>query len=52
VVHRPDHDVTVAMTFGAMIGNRSLWPQVALAGDDLTEELREMAAARRVYRLR
>jgi MOSC domain-containing protein YiiM len=52
IVHRPDHDVTVAMTFRAMVGQRELWPQIALAADDLTEELQEMAAAGRTYRLR
>jgi MOSC domain-containing protein YiiM len=52
VVHRPDHDVTVALAFRAMIGQRSLWPQVALAGDDLSDELQEMAATSRTYRLR
>jgi MOSC domain-containing protein YiiM len=52
IVHRPEHDVTVALAFRAMIGHRSLWPQVAQAGDDLTDELREMADARRTFRLR
>ncbi|MFN2561187.1 MAG: MOSC domain-containing protein [Jatrophihabitans sp.] len=52
IVYRPDHDVTTALAFRAMIGQRSLWQQVALAGDDLSDELREMAAAGRTYRLR
>lgn len=52
IVHRPDHEVTAVQVFRAMTGHRSLWPQVALAGDDLTEELKEMAAASRTFRLR
>jgi MOSC domain-containing protein YiiM len=52
IVHRPDHDVTAAMAFRAMTGHRSLWPEIALAGDDLTKELQEMAVAGRSYRLR
>jgi MOSC domain-containing protein YiiM len=52
IVHRPEHDVTAALVFRAMTGQRALWSQVALAGDDLTEELREMADARQTFRLR
>jgi MOSC domain-containing protein YiiM len=52
VVRRPDHGITVALAFQAMIGHRSLWPDIARAGEDLTEELREMAASGRSYRLR
>ncbi len=41
VVHRPDHDVTVSLTFRAITTERELLPQLAAAGDDLVEELRE-----------
>jgi MOSC domain-containing protein YiiM len=41
VVHRPDHDVTVSMTFRALTTERTLIPRLAAARDDLVDELRE-----------
>lgn len=45
VVHRPDHDVTVAMAFRAMTTDRDLVPRLAAAGDDLSAELRSLLAS-------
>jgi MOSC domain-containing protein YiiM len=52
IVHRPDHGVSVALTFRAMIGHPGLLPDLAAAGDDLTDELRAMVESRRTYRLK
>ncbi|MGW0603015.1 MOSC domain-containing protein [Streptomyces sp. NPDC002640] len=49
VVHRPDHDVTVALVFRALMVERSLLPRLLEAGEDLPEEERE---AVRKYRER
>jgi MOSC domain-containing protein YiiM len=43
VVHRPDHDVTVALTYRAITTERDLLPRLLAAGDDLVAELREAA---------
>ncbi|MEU7280312.1 MOSC domain-containing protein [Streptomyces sp. NPDC045431] len=43
VVHRPDHDVTVALAFQAFTVRRELLPGVLAAGDALDPELRETA---------
>jgi MOSC domain-containing protein YiiM len=43
VVHRPAHDVTVALAFRATMQQRDLLPQLLAAGDDLPEEMRENA---------
>jgi MOSC domain-containing protein YiiM len=40
VLHRPEHDVTVAMMFRALTTEKSLQPQLAAAGDALPEFLR------------
>jgi MOSC domain-containing protein YiiM len=40
VIHRPEHDVTIAMMFRAMTTEKSLQPQLAAAGDALPEDLR------------
>lgn len=40
VVHRPGHDVTVALAFRALMGHPELLPSLAAAGDDLTDSLR------------
>jgi MOSC domain-containing protein YiiM len=40
VVHRPAHDATIAMMFRAMTTEKSLQPQLAVAGDALPEGLR------------
>jgi MOSC domain-containing protein YiiM len=43
VVHRPDHDVTVARVFRAVMGDRDLLAGLLEAGDDLTDHLRSRA---------
>ena len=43
VIHRPAHDITVAMAFRATTLERSLLPRLLEAGDDLDPELREAA---------
>ncbi|MFD7445088.1 MOSC domain-containing protein [Streptomyces sp. NPDC059909] len=45
IVHRPDHDVTVALSFRAGTTERSLLPRVLAAGDALHPE--QLADARR-----
>jgi MOSC domain-containing protein YiiM len=45
VVHRPDHDVDVGLTFRALTRERALLPRLLVAGDDLDPELRELALA-------
>jgi MOSC domain-containing protein YiiM len=51
VVHRPDHDVTSRLAFRALTRERGLLPGLLGAGDDLPEELREMAEAGETYHL-
>ena len=46
IVHRPDHDVTVALAFKAITTERHLLPELLLAGDDLDPELRQAATSR------
>ena len=46
VLHRPAHGVTVATTFRALTSERALLPELLAAGDDLTDELREVATGR------
>jgi MOSC domain-containing protein YiiM len=41
VVHRPAHDVSIVMMFRAMTTEKSLQPQLVVAGDALPEGLRE-----------
>jgi MOSC domain-containing protein YiiM len=41
VVHRPVHDVSIAMMFRAMTTEKFLQPHLAVAGDALPEDLRE-----------
>lgn len=36
IVHRPEHDVTIALTFRAVMDERELLPRIWAAGDDLT----------------
>jgi MOSC domain-containing protein YiiM len=45
IVHRPDHDVSVALAFRALLVQRDLLPRLLAAGDDLSEEMRETARA-------
>ena len=51
VVHRPDHGVTARLAFRALTRERELLPQLLAAGDDLPEELRDMARAGETYHL-
>jgi MOSC domain-containing protein YiiM len=46
VTHRPDHDVTVATVFRALTTERDLLPSLLAAGDDLTDDVRELAEHR------
>jgi MOSC domain-containing protein YiiM len=46
VVHRPTHDVTIALTFRALTTERDLLPHLFTARDDLIDELRELATGR------
>ncbi|QFR02926.1 MOSC domain-containing protein [Streptomyces phaeolivaceus] len=43
IVHRPDHDITVALSFRATMNQRSLLPRLLEAGEALHPELREIA---------
>ncbi|MFC9847413.1 MOSC domain-containing protein [Streptomyces sp. NPDC060223] len=43
IVHRPDHDVTVALQFRAVTTARELLPRLLDAGDSLHPESREIA---------
>lgn len=45
VEHRPGHGVTVAQAFAALTTRPDLLARLALAGDDLTDELRQTIAA-------
>ncbi|WP_328494481.1 MOSC domain-containing protein [Streptomyces sp. NBC_00414] len=45
IVHRPDHEVTVALQFRAVTVERTLLPQVLAAGDALHPETRDKARA-------
>jgi MOSC domain-containing protein YiiM len=47
VLHRPEHDVTISLTYRALMTERHLAPHLLAAGDDLPDELRETAAAQR-----
>ena len=51
VVHRPDHGVTARLAFRALTRERGLLPQLLAAGEDLPEELRDMALAGETYHL-
>jgi MOSC domain-containing protein YiiM len=42
VIHRPEHDVSVQLTYRACTTARELQPRLLAAGDDLIDELREM----------
>ena len=47
VIHRPDHDVTIALSFRAITRDRELLPRLLTAGVDLLPELREAAEGAR-----
>lgn len=42
VVRRPDHDVTVSLTYRALMTERELLPRLRAAGDDLVPELADV----------
>ena len=43
VVHRPEHDVTVSLTYRALLTDRALRARLGTAWDDLSDDLREVA---------
>jgi MOSC domain-containing protein YiiM len=45
VVHRPEHEVTIAMMFRALTTDKSLQSRLAAAGDALPEDLRRRLIA-------
>ncbi len=45
IVHRPDHDVTVALTFRALTVEPELLPRL-LAADALPRDIKELARRR------
>lgn len=45
VIHRPEHDVTIALSFRALMTERALLPRLLEAGDDLATEMAESARA-------
>ena len=51
VIHRPAHDITVAMAFRATTTERDLLPRLLEAGDDLDPELRQSALTRSMITL-
>jgi MOSC domain-containing protein YiiM len=51
IVHRPDHAVTVAVAFRAVLREPALLPDLLAAGDDLTDELRGIVASGTTFRL-
>lgn len=51
VVHRPDHEVSVALVYRATTTERGLLPSLLAAGDDLPDELRQTVAARGGFEL-
>jgi MOSC domain-containing protein YiiM len=46
IVHRPDHDVTIALSFRALTTEPELLPRLLAAADALPRELRELAQRR------
>lgn len=51
VVHRPEHGVTVAFAFRALIREPALLPDLLLADGDLTDELRAVVESGRAFQL-
>jgi MOSC domain-containing protein YiiM len=51
VVHRPHQGVTVSLAFRALIREPVLLPELAAAGDDLTDELQRMVGSGGTFRL-
>ena len=46
VIHRPEHEITLAMSFRALTRERDLLPRLLEAGDDLDPELRQAAVSK------
>lgn len=46
IVHRPGHEVTVAMSFRALMTERALLPRLLAASDDLPEDIARAARSR------
>ena len=44
VVHRPDHDVTITLTYRAMLTERHLAPRLLAGGADVSDEILEWVA--------
>ena len=44
IVHRPAHDVTISLSYRALMTERHLLPRLLAAGDDLPDELRASLA--------
>ena len=44
LVHRPAHDVTISLSYRALMTERHLLPRLLAAGDDLPDELRASLA--------
>jgi MOSC domain-containing protein YiiM len=51
IVRRPDHQVSVALAYQAVVRDAALLPRLLAAGDDLIDELRGLAVSGRTYRL-
>jgi MOSC domain-containing protein YiiM len=52
VVHTPDHDVTIELSYRALTTQRELLPQLLAAGDDLTVDMRNAVGRDTVSRKR
>jgi MOSC domain-containing protein YiiM len=51
ILRRPDHEITIALVFRALLSDRDLMPRLLEAGDDLDPELRESALSRTMITL-
>ena len=51
VIDRPDHGVSIALMFRAVLREPALLPQLAAAGADLSEELRSIVASGKTFTL-
>jgi MOSC domain-containing protein YiiM len=49
VVHRPSHAVTITLAFRALVRDAALLPSLLAAGDDLTDELRDVIGTGKTY---
>ncbi|HEY2299276.1 MAG TPA: MOSC domain-containing protein [Jatrophihabitans sp.] len=47
IVRRPEHDVTISLTYRALMNERQLVPLIRAAGDDLAPELQEFLAGQK-----